>query len=45
MRSFLLLAAACVAFAATMTFEATDANAVVCAVAFTAPAAPAPAAQ
>jgi hypothetical protein len=31
MRSFLLLAAACVAFAATMTFEATDANAVVCA--------------
>jgi len=31
MRSFLLLAAAIVAFAATMTFEATDANAVVCA--------------
>jgi hypothetical protein len=31
MRSFLLLAAAFVAFAATMTFEATDANAVVCA--------------
>ena len=31
MRSFLLLATAFVAFAATMTFEATDANAVVCA--------------
>jgi len=31
MRSFLLLAAAFVAFAATMTFETTDANAVVCA--------------
>jgi len=31
MRSFLLVAAAFVAFAATMTFEATDANAVVCA--------------
>jgi hypothetical protein len=31
MRSFLLLAAAILAFAATMTFEATDANAVVCA--------------
>ena len=31
MRSFLLIAAATVAFAATMTFEAPDANAVVCA--------------
>ena len=31
MRSFLLIAAAVVAFAATMTFESTDANAVVCA--------------
>jgi hypothetical protein len=31
MRSFLLVAAAFVAFAATMTFEATDANAIVCA--------------
>ena len=31
MRSFLLAATAALAFAATMTFEATDANAVVCA--------------
>jgi hypothetical protein len=31
MRSFLLLAAAFMAFTTTMTFEATDANAVVCA--------------
>jgi hypothetical protein len=31
MRSFLLIASAFIAFAATMTFEATDANAVVCA--------------
>jgi hypothetical protein len=31
MRSFLLLAAAVLAFGATMTFESTDANAVVCA--------------
>jgi hypothetical protein len=31
MRSFLLIASAVVALAATMTFEATDANAVVCA--------------
>jgi hypothetical protein len=31
MRSFLLIAAAILAFGATMTFEATDANAVVCA--------------
>jgi len=31
MRSFLLAASAVIAFAATMTFEATDANAVVCA--------------
>lgn len=31
MRSFLLIASAVIAFAATMTFEATDANAVVCA--------------
>jgi uncharacterized membrane protein len=31
MRSFLLIASALIAFAATMTFETTDANAVVCA--------------
>jgi hypothetical protein len=31
MRSFLLIAAAVLSFAATMTFEASDANAVVCA--------------
>jgi hypothetical protein len=31
MRSFLLIAAAILAFAATMTFETNDANAVVCA--------------
>jgi hypothetical protein len=31
MRSYLLAAAAMLAFAATLTFEATDANAVVCA--------------
>ena len=31
MRAFLLIAAALVGFAATMTFEATDANAFVCA--------------
>jgi hypothetical protein len=31
MRSFLLIAAAVLAFAATMTFETRDANAVVCA--------------
>jgi hypothetical protein len=31
MRSFLLIAAALLAIAATMTFEASDANAVVCA--------------
>jgi hypothetical protein len=31
MRSFLLIASALFAFAATMTFEASDANAVVCA--------------
>jgi len=31
MRSFLLIAFALIAFAATMTFETTDANAVVCA--------------
>jgi len=31
MRSFLLIAAAILAFGATMTFETTDANAVVCA--------------
>jgi hypothetical protein len=31
MRSFLLIAAAVLAFGATMTFETTDANAVVCA--------------
>ncbi|MET4802173.1 hypothetical protein [Bradyrhizobium sp. LB11.1] len=31
MRSFLLIASALLAFAATMTFETTDANAVVCA--------------
>lgn len=31
MRSFLLIAAALVGFAATMTYEATDANAFVCA--------------
>lgn len=31
MRSFLLMAAAVLAFAATMTFETTEANAVVCA--------------
>ena len=31
MRSFLLIASAIIAFAATMTFESTDANAVVCA--------------
>jgi hypothetical protein len=31
MRSFLLVAAAVMAFAATMTFESKDANAVVCA--------------
>jgi len=31
MRSFLLIASAVLAFAATMTFETTDANAVVCA--------------
>ena len=31
MRSFLLIASAIIAFAATMTFETTDANAVVCA--------------
>ena len=31
MRSFLLIASAIVAFGATMTFESTDANAVVCA--------------
>jgi hypothetical protein len=31
MRSSLLIASAVIAFAATMTFEATDANAVVCA--------------
>ncbi len=31
MRAFLLIAAAVLAFAATMTFETTDANAVVCA--------------
>jgi hypothetical protein len=31
MRAFLLIAAALVGFAATMTFEATDANAYVCA--------------
>jgi hypothetical protein len=31
MRSFLLIASAILAFAATMTFETTDANAVVCA--------------
>jgi hypothetical protein len=31
MRSFLLIAAALLAFGATMTFESTDANAVVCA--------------
>jgi hypothetical protein len=31
MRSFLLIASTVLAFAATMTFETTDANAVVCA--------------
>jgi hypothetical protein len=31
MRSFLLIASAVMAFAATMSFETTDANAVVCA--------------
>jgi hypothetical protein len=31
MRAFLLIAAALLAFGATMTFESTDANAVVCA--------------
>ena len=31
MRSFLLIAAALLSFAATMTFESSDANAVVCA--------------
>jgi len=31
LRSFLLIASAIVAFCATMTFESTDANAVVCA--------------
>ncbi len=31
MRSFLLIASAVIAFGATMTFETTDANAVVCA--------------
>jgi hypothetical protein len=31
MRSFLLIASALIAFAATMIFETTDANAVVCA--------------
>jgi hypothetical protein len=31
MRAFLLIASAVLAFAATMTFETTDANAVVCA--------------
>lgn len=31
MRAFLLIASALLAFAATMTFEASDANAVVCA--------------
>jgi hypothetical protein len=31
MRSFLLIASALLAFAATMTFESNDANAVVCA--------------
>ena len=31
MRSFLLIAAALLAFGATMTFESTDANAAVCA--------------
>ena len=31
MRAFLLIAAAVLAFGATMTFETTDANAVVCA--------------
>ena len=31
MRSFLLMAAAVLSFSATMTFEATEANAVVCA--------------
>ena len=31
MRAFLLVASAILAFAATMTFETTDANAVVCA--------------
>jgi hypothetical protein len=31
MRSFLLITSTIIAFAATMTFEATDANAVVCA--------------
>ena len=31
MRSFLLIAAAVLSFAATMTFETSDANAVVCA--------------
>ena len=31
LRSFLLIASAIIAFGATMTFESTDANAVVCA--------------
>lgn len=31
MRAFLLMAAAIISFAATLTFEASDANAVVCA--------------
>ena len=44
MRSFLLMAAAVLAFAATMTFESTEANAVVCAAASFGPAAPEPAA-
>ena len=45
MRSFLLIAAAVLSFSATMTFETTEANAVVCARASFGPAAPEPAAR
>jgi hypothetical protein len=45
MRSFLLIAAAALSFSATMTFETTEANAVVCARGVIGPAAPEPEAQ
>ena len=45
MRSFLLMAAAVLSFSATMTFETTEANAVVCARGVVAPVAPEPVAQ